>query len=172
KKGVQNIVDLAPPLLAKNKNLLFVMIGDGPLRKRLEKKVEETGLSSNFYFTGEISRGEVFGYLDLADIFALPSSDEAFGISILEAISKKVPVVAMNHSGVSDIIKNGVNGYLADDLTEFSYYLQTLIEKPALRTLFAMKASQELSNYDWNRIYEQTNQVYTKVIYEKYHNNN
>lgn len=78
----------------------------------------------------------------------------------------------MNHSGVSDIIKNGVNGYLADDLTEFSYYLQTLIEKPALRTLFAMKASQELSNYDWNRIYEQTNQVYTKVIYEKYHNNN
>lgn len=172
KKGVQNIVDLAPPLLAKNKNLLFVMIGDGPLRNRLEKKVEETGLSSNFYFTGEISRGEVFGYLDLADIFALPSSDEAFGISILEAISKKVPVVAMNHSGVSDIIKNGVNGYLADDLTEFSYYLQTLIEKPALRTLFAMKASQELSNYDWNRIYEQTNQVYTKVIYEKYHNNN
>ncbi|MPN37544.1 2-deoxystreptamine glucosyltransferase [bioreactor metagenome] len=148
------------------------MIGDGPLKKSLEKRVEETGLSNNFYFTGEISRGEVFGYLDHADIFALPSIDEAFGISILEAILKNVPVVAMNHSGVSDIIKNGVNGYLADNITEFSSYLHTLIEKPALRTLLATRASQELSKYDWNQIYKQTNKVYTKVIYEKHHNNN
>lgn len=78
----------------------------------------------------------------------------------------------MNHSGVSDIIKNGVNGYLADNLAEFSFYLQTLIESPALRTSFAREASKELSIYDWNRIYEQTNQVYAKVIYEKHHNNN
>jgi glycosyltransferase involved in cell wall biosynthesis len=147
------------------------MIGDGPLRKKLEKKVEETGLSRNFYFTGEISRKEVLGYLDKADIFALPSIDEAFGVSILEAMSKRVPVVAMNHSGVSDIITNGVNGYLADNLTEFSSHLQTLIENQVLRNAFAQKAVQELSNYDWNRIYEQTYRVYQKVIYEKYHNN-
>ena len=115
---------LAPSLLEKHENLIFVMIGDGPLRKNLEKKVEETGLSRNFYFTGEVPREKVLGYLEQADIFALPSSDEAFGISILEAISKNVPVVAMNHSGVSDIIKNGVNGYLADNLEEFSSYLQ------------------------------------------------
>lgn len=172
KKGVQNIVGLAPALLEKHKNLLFVMIGEGPLRRSLEKRVEETGLSRNFYFTGEISRGEVLGYLDKADIFVLPSIDEAFGISILEAISKKVPVVAMNHSGVSDIIKNGVNGCLADNLTEFSSHLQTLIENPALRTSFAQEAIIGLSNYDWNNIYEQTYRVYTKVIYEKYHNNN
>jgi glycosyltransferase involved in cell wall biosynthesis len=171
KKGVQNIVGLAPALLEKNKNLLFLMIGDGPLRKKLEKKVEETGLSRNFYFTGEISRKEVLGYLDKADIFALPSIDEAFGVSILEAMSKRVPVVAMNHSGVSDIITNGVNGYLADNLTEFSSHLQTLIENQVLRNAFAQKAVQDLSNYDWNRIYEQTYRVYQKVIYEKYHNN-
>ena len=113
------------------------MIGDGPLRKKLEKKVEESGLSGNFYFTGEVSREKVLGYLEQADIFALPSSNEAFGISILEAMSKNVPVVAMNNSGVSDIIKNGVNGYLADNLEEFSSLLQNLIETPALRTSFA-----------------------------------
>lgn len=172
KKGVQHIVALAPTLLEKHENLLFLMIGDGPLRNILEKRVEETGLSKNFYFTGEISREEVLGYLAQADIFALPSLDEAFGVSILEAISKNVPVVAMNHSGVSDIIRNGVNGYLADNLSEFSASLQLLIENPSKRTSFAQKASMELSNYDWNRIYEQTYQVYTKVIYESHHNNN
>lgn len=171
KKGVQNIVNLAPSLLEKHENLLFVMIGDGPLRKKLERTVEESGLSGNFYFTGEVSRAKVLGYLEQADIFALPSSNEAFGISILEAMSKEVPVVAMNNSGVSDIIKSGVNGYLADSLTEFSSFLEKLIENSSLRTSFAWEAIRGLSKYDWNRICEQTNRVYTSVIYEKYHNN-
>ena len=89
KKGVQHLVRLAPSLLEKYENLIFVMIGNGPLKKKLEKKVEKHGLSENFYFTGEIPRKKVLGYLQQADIFAHPSSDEGFGISILEAISKK-----------------------------------------------------------------------------------
>ena len=171
KKGVQNIVNLAPSLLEKYENLLFVMVGDGPLRKKLERTVEDSGLSGNFYFTGEVSRGKVLGYLEQADIFALPSINEAFGISILEAMSKNVPVVAMNNSGVSDIISNGVNGYLADSLAEFSSFLEDLIETPALRTSFARKASQGLSKYNWDLVCEQTSRVYRSVIYEKYHNN-
>ncbi|RXA20428.1 glycosyltransferase family 1 protein [Methanosarcina sp. MSH10X1] len=172
KKGVQNIICLAPSILKKHENLLFVMIGDGPLRKRLERKVEEAGLSGNFYFTGEVPREKVLGYLEQADIFALPSINEAFGISILEAISKEVPVVAMNNSGVSDIIRSGVNGYLANNLAEFSYLLQDLIENPDLRTSFALEAVRGLSNYDLNKICEQTSRVYSSVIYEKYNNNN
>jgi 1,2-diacylglycerol 3-alpha-glucosyltransferase len=66
---------------------------------------------------------------------------------------EKVPVVAMNHSGVSDIIEHGVNGYLADNPTEFSTSLQTLIENPALRAEFSQKAAEELPKYDWNRIH-------------------
>jgi 1,2-diacylglycerol 3-alpha-glucosyltransferase len=171
KKGVQNIVDLAPSLLEKHKNLVFVMIGDGPLKEKLERMVKDSDLSGNFYFTGEVSREKVLGYLEQADIFALPSINEAFGISILEAMSKKVPIVAMNNSGVSDIIKNGVNGYLADTLSEFSSFLENLIDTPTLRTSFAREALKGLPNYDWNRICEQTSRVYTSVIYEKYHNN-
>jgi 1,2-diacylglycerol 3-alpha-glucosyltransferase len=172
KKGVQNILYIASDLLKKYKNLIFVMVGEGPLKRRLEKMVKEQGLSENFYFTGNVSRDKVFGYLEQADIFALPSMDEAFGISILEAISRNVPVLAMNHSGVSDILENGVSGYLANNLTEFESYLRILIENPSLRTSLAEKASQKLPNFDWDRIYEQTNQVYSKVIYEKYYNNN
>jgi len=171
KKGVQNLVGIAPSLLKIHENLIFLMIGDGSLRKSLEKKVEKSGLSEKFCFTGEVPRKTVLEYLEQADIFALPSSDEAFGISIMEAISKNVPVVAMNHSGVSDIIKHGVNGYLANDLPEFESCVRDLIENPALRAEFARKASEGLSNYDWNKIYEQTYRVYRGVIYEKHHNN-
>lgn len=168
KKGVQHLVRLAPSLVEKYENLMFVMIGNGPLTKKLEKKVKEYGLSENFCFTGEIPRSTVLDYLEQADIFAHPSSDEGFGISILEAILKKVPVVAMNHSGVSDIIEDGVNGFLADNLTDFSSRLETLIENPELRTEFSKKAAEGLSKYDWSRIYEQTYRVYTCVINGNY----
>lgn len=171
KKGVQHLVRLAPSLLERNENLIFIMIGNGPLTKKLEKKVKKSGLSGNFYFTGEIPRRAVLDYLEQADIFAHPSSDEGFGISILEAISKRVPVVAMNHSGVSDIIEHGVNGYLADNLMDFSSCLQALIENPALRTEFSQKAAEGLPDYDWDRIYEQTCGVYKSVINGKYQNN-
>lgn len=168
KKGVQHLVRLAPSLIEKHENLMFVMIGNGPLTKKLEKKVKEYGLSENFCFTGEIPRSTVLDYLEQADIFAHPSSDEGFGISILEAILKKVPVVAMNHSGVSDIIEDGVNGFLADNLTDFSSRLETLIENPELRAEFSRKAAEGLSKYDWTRIYEQTCRVYTCVINGNY----
>ena len=170
KKGVHHLVKLAPALLKKHENLMFVMIGDGPLTKKLEKRVKKCGLSDNFYFTGEITRNKVLDYLEQADIFAHPSGDEGFGISILEAILKKVPVVAMNHSGVSDIIEHGVDGFLAEDLTEFSSCLETLIENPELRTEFARKAAEGLPKYDWDRIYEQTCRVYTGIIIGKHHN--
>ncbi|MDQ1275751.1 MAG: hypothetical protein QG610_1326 [Euryarchaeota archaeon] len=146
------------------------VIENGSLTKKLEKKAEKCGLSGNFCFTGEIPCRTVFDYLEQADIFAHPSSDEGFGISILEAILKKVPIVAMNHGGVSDIIENGVNGFLADNLTEFSSRLETRIENPDLRAELSQKAAEGLSKYDWNRIYEQTCRVYTGVINGKYQN--
>jgi len=76
----------------------------------------------------------------------------------------------MNHSGVSDIIENGVNGFLADNLTDFSSRLEALIENPDLRAEFSQKAAEGLEKYDWSRICEQTCMVYTGVINRKYQN--
>lgn len=129
-------------------------------------------LIRKFLFYRRIPCSTVFDYLEQADIFAHPSSDEGFGISILEAISKKAPVVAINHSGVSDIIENGVTGFLADNLTEFSSCLKALIENPDPIAEFSQKSVKGLEQYDWNRIYEQTCRVYTGVINGKYQNDN
>ena len=57
KKGVQKIVDLAPSLLEKHKNLLFVMIGDGPLREKLERTVGESRFIRKLpFYRGSIQR--------------------------------------------------------------------------------------------------------------------
>ncbi len=53
-----------------------------------------------------------FQYLDNADVYVLSSLHEGFGIVLQEAMQVDLPIVATNHGGQVDIIKNGVNGYL------------------------------------------------------------
>jgi 1,2-diacylglycerol 3-alpha-glucosyltransferase len=167
KKGVHDLITIALRLLKKHDNLLFLMIGEGPLRKKLEGKINALNLTGHFLFTGEVSRGTVLDLLDKSDIFVLPSPREAFGIVILEAFLKKVPVVARNHSGVSDLITHGETGLLADDDEQMARYIEELIGRPELAASLSAAAYQELHRYRWQDIAKRIEEVYRAVLDEE-----
>jgi 1,2-diacylglycerol 3-alpha-glucosyltransferase len=167
KKGVYDLVTIALRLRKRYDNLLFLMIGEGPLRKKLESKVNELNLARHFFFTGEVSRGTVLDLLDKSDIFVLPSPHEAFGIVILEAFFKKVPVVARNHSGVSDLITHGETGLLADDDEQMARYIEELIGRPELAASLSAAACQELHRYRWQDIAKRVEEVYRAILDEE-----
>src|ERR671922_2055091 len=160
KKGVYDLITIALRLLKRYDHLLFLMIGEGPLRKKLESKVNELNLAQYFLFTGQVSRGTVLDLLDKSDIFVLPSPREAFGIVILEAFLKKVPVVARNYSGVSDLITHGETGLLADDDEQMARYIEELIDRPELAASLSAAAHQELHRYRWQDIAKRVEEVY------------
>jgi 1,2-diacylglycerol 3-alpha-glucosyltransferase len=167
KKGVQDLVTIALRLLKRYDSLLFLMIGEGPLRKKLENKINELNLAQYFLFTGEVSRSTVLDLLDKSDIFVLPSPHEAFGIVILEAFLKKVPVVARNHSGVSDLITHGETGLLADDDEQMARYIEELIGRPELAASLSAAAYQELHRYRWQDIAKRVEEVYRAILHEE-----
>ena len=167
KKGVDSIVEIAPSLIEKHQNILFLMVGGGPLKEKLEKQVKKLNIGHNFIFTGEVSRETVFYLLGNSDIFLLPSRDEAFGIVILEAFAKMIPVIAKNNSGVSDIITHGKTGFLVENNAELIEYIEKLIEDPELRKTLATAAHDELKKYEWPDIARKVIDVYTQVIHEK-----
>lgn len=164
KKGVEDVVEIAPSLAKSYRNLTFLMIGEGPVREELQEKVEKSGISRSFYFTGEIPRSKVKSFLECSDIFLLPSKCEAFGISILEAYSKKVPVVARNHSGVSDIVTHRRTGFLAENRYEMAEQVKRLIEKPKVRESMSRAAAEEVSKYRWEEIAKRVEGVYQSVV--------
>lgn len=88
----------------------FVLIGDGPVRAGLEKRVIDEGLASEVTFLGE--QQDLVPFLSVADVFLLPSAQESFGLAALEAMACEVPVVASRVGGLPEIIENGVTGYL------------------------------------------------------------
>ena len=90
----------------------IVIVGDGPYRKELEKKYNRVE------FVGYKIETELANHYVSADVFCFPSTNDTFGIVMIEAMSLGVPVAAYDVTGPKDVIENGVNGYVGNNLYE------------------------------------------------------
>ncbi len=90
----------------------LVIVGDGPERWHAQELARSYGLEDRVFFLGLQDRME--SLLPLADLVLLPSDHESFGLVALEAMSSGVPVVATSRGGTSELIENGISGFLAD----------------------------------------------------------
>lgn len=110
-KRIEDVVSIFARINAEIPSRLL-MIGDGPLRSTAMKMGEEMGISSDILFLGK--QNDVAGLLSIADVFLLPSENESFGLSALEAMSCQVPVIATNAGGIPEVVEHGHTGWLAD----------------------------------------------------------
>jgi len=90
-----------------------MIIGDGPSRLTLEEKYQNKAL-----FTGQKSREELVNLLSVSDVFVFPSRTDTFSLAIIEALACGLPVAAYNVQGPRNIITNGYDGFLGENLKE------------------------------------------------------
>lgn len=109
-KGGDIFIAAAIKVLAVCPDIQFVIAGEGSEMHRLEAEVAHAGFTDRIRFLGfHNSPEEVLCFLDL---YVLPSRDEGIPLSLLEAMSAEVPVVASSVGGIPEVIQNGVNGIL------------------------------------------------------------
>lgn len=111
----------------------LVLVGDGDLRPELEAQVAARGLDGAVAFTGAVP--EIWPYLAEADVFALASATEAFGMAIVEAMAAGLPVVVPAVGGVPELVEPGVSGELfsAQDSDGLARSLVRLLRDAELR---------------------------------------
>lgn len=102
-------------LKKEGKTFRHIMIGDGPERKELMRYIQELGLTENVFLPGNVDNAEIKNYQAASDLFLFTSKSETQGIVLLEAMAVSNPVIAVEASGVRDVIKNGENGYLTEE---------------------------------------------------------
>ena len=90
----------------------LLMVGDGPERAPALELAAKLGVTGRVHFLGSFPNVE--SILGIADIFLLPSSQESFGLSALEAMSCEVPVVASRIGGIPEVVSNDESGFLCD----------------------------------------------------------
>lgn len=115
KNGPHYLIESLPQLIKAVPNAHYVVVGDGPLRKQMEKRVCDLGLAEYVTFVGMVDNIEVVNYLSLANIVVFPSTAESSSIACAEAMGMGKIVVASKVGGLVELLgENEERGYLVD----------------------------------------------------------
>jgi glycosyltransferase involved in cell wall biosynthesis len=126
----------------------LVLVGKGPQEKELKRLAQQLTVQDKVTFTGLLTRAEVYKcYLD-ADIFVFASISETQGLVIPEAKFAGLPVVAVRANGVSEMVQDGVDGFLTDLSKEiFSEKIKLLLQNEKLREEMGRNALQNANKF-------------------------
>ncbi|MDP8242788.1 MAG: N-acetyl-alpha-D-glucosaminyl L-malate synthase BshA [Candidatus Hinthialibacter antarcticus] len=143
----------------------LVLVGDGPDRSEAEMLVAQLGLVDKVEFAGP--QQDVVESLRNADLLLSTSETESFGLTIAEAMSCEVPVVATSVGGVPEVIKHGVTGFLAP-LGDIQCLAESAIEILRCPKRFAAigKAGRQriLEHFEMEKITKQYVDLYNEVL--------
>ena len=143
----------------------FILIGDGVLRKELERLISKFNLGSDVILTGW--REDVARILSAIDIFVLTSLWEGLPITVLEAMAASLPVVATNTGGISEILFEGKTGFLVSpgDINKMTEKLVDILKDENLRKRIGQNARDSLnSNFTLENMVKNTENLYQDLI--------
>ncbi len=165
-KDYFTFVDAAEIISKKQKEVVFFIIGDGPLREDIKEYIESKNLK-NIILTGFII--EIIEALSSLDIFLFTSKTEGLGTSVLDALGCGIPIVATRAGGVPEMIENNKNGLLTNvqDPEELAKSIELLIKDEDLRNRFKEEGKKTILNFSKEKTAAETIKVYEEITYEK-----
>lgn len=137
-KQVDILFDVIPIVLSENPTTIFYIVGDGPLRHKLEEKALPLGVSKNVIFKGFVSNEELPYYYSMADVVCIPMS----GFVIYEAAAMQRPIVAFDVDWHAEFVEDGVTGLLIPnrDAKKLAEGIVSLLRDENLATELARNA--------------------------------
>lgn len=158
RKGVAWFIENVLPEL--DNNFIYIVAGDGPDKKNILSAIEKSSQQERVLMLGYVS-DELKNILwNTADLFiqaniAVPGDMEGFGISVIEAGSCELPVLASNLEGLKDAIKDNKNGFLvsSQDIEAFIEKINKLFADDSPRKIHGKKMREYVvENYHWQHI--------------------
>ncbi|NMX21211.1 hypothetical protein C5S30_01985 [ANME-1 cluster archaeon GoMg4] len=167
-KGIINFLKVAEDISINYPNIKFLVVGDGPLKKECIDFSLNKNLKDCVVFTGKVSNKEIPKYYKASDIIAFPSIwQEPFGRIAIEGMASGKPIVASDIGGISDIVRDGKNGFLCNpfNLKEFKQKLEILIGDKELRNKMGEKGLKlAKEKYDEKVIANQIVKIYKEIL--------
>ena len=126
RKGAHLLPEIINKIHKEARNVHFLIIGSGPLKKFLEKKVHKEDAT----FAGDVPQRKIHEYYQAADVFLMPSLREGFPRVVVEAMAAGLPIVTSNVGEVSSILPNEQKEYIVTKgkVSKFVYALQRIIK--------------------------------------------
>lgn len=160
KKGVEHLILALRPLLLHRKNINLLIVGDGPLKEKLENLATKLNVNHYVRFEGYKVGNDKLKYFAVADAMVVPSvvtkggDTEGLPVTIMEGMAAGLPIIATDVGGTRDILENDVNGILIEQRKpdQITQGLIRLMEDGKLRKRLSEEAFKTGDRYDWKSI--------------------
>lgn len=160
------LVDVLKESKKEIPDLKLVVIGDGPMKNALVKKLKSEDLTSDAILIDQAYGAEKSYWFKRMDIFLLPSFDEGFGLSATEAMSFAKPVIASDRAAFSEIITSGKDGYtLPLNASLWCQKIFKLLKNPNRANAIGRSAKKTVEGkFSWKKTYDLNLQVAKSMI--------
>ncbi len=160
-KGLEYLIRAAKKLTHQNPALIFIVIGEGMMRKSLEQKIQQLNLANKFFLPGYLPKA--FRYLKAFDIFCLSSIKEGFPYTLIEALAAGLPIVTTRVGGVIEIVEPDVNGLVVPPQrpNELAKALQKILSNKNLQEKFNKNNLKKIKKFNLQGMIKKTEEVYS-----------
>ncbi|MGQ9640896.1 MAG: glycosyltransferase family 4 protein [Candidatus Bathycorpusculaceae bacterium] len=171
-KRIDKIVEAMPLILKEFPSAKLIIAGPdyANYTNKLKRLGEKLKVKHALTITGSVPRETLLAFYSTADAFLMPSSYEGFGLSLLEAMSSKIPVIASSSGGPGDILTHGVNALLLKEAsaTEISEAVKlVLLNKKLQETIVQNAFALVEKKYTWKDVVDELELIYKEVIETK-----
>lgn len=165
-KGPEYFVEAAAKVLRKNRNVRFVMAGNGDMMDDMIRLAAKRGIADRFHFTGFLKGRQVYEMLADSDVYIMPSVSEPFGISPLEAMEMGVPSIISKQSGCAEILHNVIKTDYWD-IDAMADAIHAITNYPALYHQLRHDGIEEIKGITWEKAGKKVIDIYKKVIADR-----
>ncbi|MBB3108588.1 1,4-alpha-glucan branching enzyme [Paenibacillus phyllosphaerae] len=160
-KGVQVLIQALPQILHHVQDAKLIIAGSGPMEHTLRQQAAHLG--DRVRFVGFIQDDEKAAWMARADVVAIPSLYEPFGLVALEAMRYKRPLVVSDTGGLAHIVEHGVQGFkaLPGHVDSLAWHVTEMLLFPGNAVSMAENAYEKLvTEYQWDRQAERIRDIY------------
>lgn len=177
KKGLQYGIRAVAKVLKDYSNIEYKIVGDGPLKGDLECLIKELNISDTVKLLGWKPQEAVIRLMKDTDILLAPSVTDQYGnqegipVVLMEALAQGIPVLSTYHSGIPELVTDGVSGFLVPerDINALADRLIYFIEHPEICPKMGRAGRRYVEKYfDINKLNDQLVDLYRQLIEKGY----
>ncbi|MBQ1651391.1 MAG: glycosyltransferase [Paludibacteraceae bacterium] len=161
-KGPEYFVEAASRVLARTKNVRFVMAGNGDMMNAMIDLVASRGIADRFHFPGLLKGAQVHQMLADSDVYIMPSVSEPFGISPLEAMQVGTPSIISKQSGCAEILRHAIKTDYWD-IDAMADAIYSIVEYPAIYNTLSEEGRKEVNAITWDKAGLKVRDIYNRV---------
>jgi phosphatidylinositol alpha-1,6-mannosyltransferase len=168
-KGHDELLECWPGVLAVQPDARLVFVGDGDDLSRLKDKARALGVAHALVTPGFVDDGGLSEAYRHAAVFAMPSWNEGFGLVYLEAMSHGLPCIGSVHDAASEIIVDGLTGFLVDqrERPTLAVRIATLLgDEPRRRAMGEAGRQRALAQFSYEQFRDRVSEALTATFSE------